>query len=180
VSDGKDGASATLLLTIPTRNLDSAVDQLTELGDVESLNESALDVTKTFNSAQERLRDAEDKRKALLEALANADTEAEAAAIQQQIDDQRKVIEQATGRFESIARRSRLADVSVNVVGDPNASDDWTISDALDDTVDVLRTLAGILLVTSAVVIPLGILIAVIWIVVAAARRRRRERALDE
>lgn len=180
VSEGKRGATATLQLTIPTRNLDSALDQLTELGDVESLNESALDITKTFNSAQQEVRDAEAKRKALLEALANSDTEAEADAIQQQIDDQAKVIEQASERFESVARRSRLADVSVTVVGDPNASDDWTISDALDDTVDVLRTLAGILLVTSAVVIPLGILVALIWIVVAAVRRRRRERALDE
>ena len=62
VSEAGRQSSATLQLTIPTRNLDSAIDQLTELANVESLNEATVDITKPFVSAQDRLEDAEAER----------------------------------------------------------------------------------------------------------------------
>ena len=73
VSETADGASASLQLTIPTRNLDAALDRMTDLADVDSLNETATDITKPVVSAQDRLRDAEARRRELLQALGNAD-----------------------------------------------------------------------------------------------------------
>ena len=179
VSEAGRNSSATLQLTIPTRNLDTAIDRLTELANVESLDESTLDITKPYVSAQDRLRDAEAKRRSLLEALENATTDAEATALELQIDDARREISRAESRFENIARRSRLSDLSVTVVGDPDAKDDRSLGDWLDDAVDVLRTVAGILLITAAIVVPLGILIAIAWFAISRLRRGRRERALD-
>ncbi len=67
----------------------------------------------------------------------------------------------------------------MTVVGDPNAKEDRDLGDWLDDAQDVLRDLAGVLLISAAIVIPLGILIALVWLAVSRARRRSRERALD-
>lgn len=182
VSEAGRQATATLQLVIPTRNLDTTLDGLTELANVESLNESTLDITRPYVSSQDRLEDAEAERVELLQALGNADTAAAAEALRLQIDDARREISRAESRFDNIARRSRLSDVSLTIQGDPNAAAenaDRTIGDWLDDTVSVLRDVAGILLVSGAILVPLGILMAIAWFVVFGVRRRRRERALD-
>ena len=176
-------ANATLQLTIPTRNLDTALDRLTEIADVKSLNESTLDITRPYVSTQDRLDDAEAERQALLQALGNASTDAEAEALRLQINDARREISRAESAFENVARRARLSDISLSVQGDPGAAgkddDARTIGDWLDDTVSVLRDLAGVLLITAAIVVPLSILAAIGWFVTSGLRRRRRERTLD-
>lgn len=182
VSEAGRQATATLRLVIPTRNLDATIDALTELANVESLNESTLDITKPFVSAQDRLEDAEAERAELLEALGNAGGATEAEALRLQIDDARREISRAESLFENVARRARLSDVSLTIQGDPKAAaerDDRTIGDWLDDTASVLRDVAGILLISAAILVPLAILIAIGWFVVSGLRRRRREHALD-
>ena len=179
VSEAGRQSSATLELTVPTRNLDSAIDQLTELANVESLNEATVDITKPYVSAQDQLRDAEAERRELLEALGNAETDAEAEALRLQIDDARREISRAESAFENIARRARLSDLSVSIVGDPDAQEDRSIGDWVDDAGTVLRDVAGVLLITAAVVVPLGLLVALIWFAASRLRRMRRERALD-
>ena len=181
---GKD-ASATLALVIPTRNLDTAVDRLTEIGDVKSLSENSIDITHPYVSAQDRLEDAEAERRELLEALGNAGTNAEAEALRKQIADARREIARAQARFDKISRRAQLSEVSLTIEGDRNASsadDDEggrTIGDWLDDTVSVLRDVAGVLLVSAAILIPAAILLTIAWLVIRAVLRRRRERALS-
>ena len=179
VSEAGKSASATLELTLPSRNLDTAIDRLTELANVKSLNEASLDITKPFTTAEDELRDAEAERRSLLEALSNADTEAEAEALRIQIADARDRISQASAAFENIARRARLSDVSLSIVGDPNADEDRSIGDWFDDAVSVLRDVAGVLLISAAILVPLGTLVTIAWLVIARVRRSRRERALD-
>lgn len=179
VSEAGKQASASLQLTIPTRNLDTALDRLTDLANVKSMDESTEDITKPFVSAQDRLRDAEAERRSLLQALANADTDAEADALRLQIADARDEISQAQAEFENIARRARLSDISLTIVGDPNVDEDRSIGDWFDDAVSVLRDVAGVLLISAAILVPLGILLAIAWLIVSRFRRARRERALD-
>lgn len=179
VSSSGQEASATLQLTIPSRNLDAALDRLTDLANVKSLDESTLDITRPYVSAQDQLRDAEAERRSLLEALGNASTDAEATALRLQIADARRAISAAEAAFENIARRARLSGISLSIVGDPNMEDDRSIGDWFDDAVSVLRDVAGVLLITAAIVVPLGILVGLGWLIVAGMRRRRRDRALD-
>jgi hypothetical protein len=172
-------SQANLQLTIPTRNLDTAIDQLTKLANVDSLNEATEDITRPFISAKDNLNDLEAQRRKLLEALGNATTDTEAEALRLQIDDVRHQISRAEAAFENIARRANLSDLNVTVMGDPNVKEDRDLGDWLDDAVSVLRDVAGVLLISAAIVFPLGILIGLTWAVVAWIRRRRRERALD-
>jgi HAMP domain-containing protein len=179
VSETADGATATLDLTLPTRNVDAALDQMTELADVDSLNETSTDITKPFVSAQDELRDAEARRRELLEALGNATTDAEVEALTLQIADARREISRAEASFERIAAKARLSSLSVSVSSDPNASDERTLGDWLDDAVDVLRGIAGVLLVSAAILIPLGLIAGAIAWVTMRLRRRSREKTLD-
>jgi hypothetical protein len=182
VSEQGNRSAATLELTIPSKNLDSAMDRLSDLGHVDSLNETTADITHPYVTAQDDLRDAQAERRSLLDALANASTDAEAQSLRLQIDDARRRISQAQARFENVAREARLSTVSVEVVADPDApaSDDGrSLGDWADDALDVLRDIAGVLLVTAAIVVPLGLVVALVWLAVSGLRRRRRERALD-
>ena len=179
VSETPDGASASLQLTIPTRNLDQALDRMTDLADVDSLNESAVDITRPVIDAKDRLRDAEARRRELLQALGNATTESEADALEAKIADARREIARAEAAYERVTRKARLSDLAVTVASNPDASTHRSLGDWLDDAVDVLRTVAGVLLVALAVLVPLGLIAALVGWIVARVRRRRRERALD-
>lgn len=176
-------SAATLELSIPSANLDDAVDRLSDLAHVDSLNETTEDITHPFVTARDRLRDAEAERRSLLRALENATTETEAEALRAQIKDASKRIARVRARYENIARQARWSTVSVEVVADRDATDrdegGRSLGDWADDALDVLRDVAGVLLVTAAIVVPLGLLAAIAWLAIARARRRRRERALD-
>nr|MBA2523263.1 DUF4349 domain-containing protein [Solirubrobacterales bacterium] len=180
VSESGRDSSATLQLTIPSRNLDAAIDDLTGLANVESLSEVTQDITHPYVTAQDRLRDAAAERRSLLDALAKASSSAEAQALRLQIADSRREISQARSLFENVARQARLSDMSVTVTADPSAPEDArTLGDWLDDAIDVLRAIAGVLLISAAIVVPLGILFSLAWFVTNRVRRGRRERALD-
>jgi hypothetical protein len=179
VRETPDGASSALELTIPTRNLDTALDRMTDLADVDSLNETATDITKPVVSAKDALRDAEARRRELLQALGNATTEAEADALEAKIADARREIARAEAAYERLRDRARLSELSVTVTSDTAASDHRDLGDWADDAVDVLRTVAGVLLVTLAVALPIGLIAAVAAWVASRVRRRRRERTLD-
>ena len=84
---------------------------------------------------------------------------------------------------QRLANRTQFARVYVGVVGNGHGAGDdgdWSLGDAWDDAVEVLRTMAGVGLVTAAIAIPLALLLTLIYLVSARQRRRSRESALDE
>ena len=54
-----------------------------------------------------------------------------------------------------------------------------TLGDWFDDAVDVLRGVAGVLLVSAAILIPIGLIAAIVAWVAMRLRRRSREKTLD-
>ena len=67
----------------------------------------------------------------------------------------------------------------MTVSSNPNASDERTLGDWFDDAVDVLRGVAGVLLVSAAILIPIGLIAAIVASVAMRLRRRSREKTLD-
>ena len=183
LSEGLRRSSADLELSIPTDELDATLDRLTDLATVETLNEASVDITAPFVSAHDRLKDARAERTKLLEALGSATTDTEAEAIRAQLDDVRREISRAKAEFQDIALQARNSQVSLRIEGTPSggqADDGWTLGDAADDALSALKTIAGVLLVAGAILLPIAILAALIAAIVIALRRRRRERALDD
>jgi Domain of unknown function (DUF4349) len=172
-----DRSVARFDLAIPAGRLQDALADLSQLADVSARSESTLDITETFVSARERLADARAELESLLAQLAEADTPQETASIRRRIDIVRGEIAQARTQLEDVARRARFARVSVTVEGDGGGG--WSLGDAADDALDVLRTVAGVTLVSLAVLVPLALLAATGWLIARATARRRRERALD-
>jgi hypothetical protein len=64
-------------------------------------------------------------------------------------------------------------------VGPADDGGRWTPGDALRDAAHVLGTVAGVLIVGLAILVPLGLLAGLATLGARAQRRRRREAALD-
>jgi hypothetical protein len=175
---GGDRSVANFDLAIPAVRLQDALADLSELADVSARSESSLDITEPFVSSRERLTDARAELDSLLAQLADADTPREARSIRARIEIVRGQIAQARDELEDVARRARFARVAVTVEGD-GGSGGWTLGDAADDALDVLRTIAGVALVSFAILVPLGLLIAIGVLIARLGARRSRERVLD-
>jgi Domain of unknown function (DUF4349) len=172
------GSSARIELAIPAESLSDALADLSELADVSSRNESTLDITEPFVSARERLADARAELDSLLTQLAGADTPRETRSIRARMEIVRGEIATVRAELESISRRARYASVSVSVQGD-GGNGGWSLGDAAEDALDVLRTSGGIALVSAAVLVPLAAIAVIAWLIARAAFHRRREHSLD-
>ena len=175
-----DGGS--LLLRVPSDQLDAAIERLSKLGRVRDLSRSSVDITASVVSARERLRDARTEREALLEQLAEADTVNETESIRERLDIVSGEIASARRRLRRVNDRASFADVSVAVVprgGGEDGGGAWTPGDALDDALRVLEVAAGVLVVAAAVLLPLALIWLLAWLARRGVSRRRRERALD-
>ncbi len=76
-----------------------------------------------------------------------------------------------------------MADVSLRIEGsaaENSKGDSWTLGDAASDALNALKTVAGVILVGAAIVLPIVALVALVGWLTLAWRRRCRERALDE
>jgi hypothetical protein len=176
-ADGR--GRATFDLRIPTANLQAALADLSDLASVSARNEGTLDITAPFVTAEERFEDAEAEVDALLDQLADADSETEIASIREQLRGARAELAAARAELAALKQRAGFSVVSLTVVGDGD-SDGWSLGDAADDAVSVLEDLAGAGLVALAVLIPLGGLTILAWLVIGKMRKRQRESALDE
>jgi len=86
---------------------------------------------------------------------------------------------------EKLRERVAFSAVAVTIepgsasAGNDGSGGGWTLGDALDDALGVLRALAGATLVALAVLVPAGLLAAAAWPAYRLWLRRRRERALE-
>lgn len=178
------GGEAAYDLRIPTARLDRALAALAKLGHVTERSQGLQDVTGSFDSVQDRLRDVRAERRGLLRALEQATTQAQIDSLKARLRSVGGQISSLKGQLASLRRRADLArvDLTVRGTGDgagAGAGGDWTPGDAAGDAVRVLEVLAGVLLIALAVLLPAGLLAAAIVVGVRFSRRRRREGALD-
>lgn len=182
ISSSDAEASAVFALRIPTRRLDDAVAALSKLAHVASLSQGSTDITGSFVSAIDQLKDARAERAALLKALARARTTQEVDALKARLRDNRSQISAFKGELNSLRRRANLSRVDVTVAGNGHKGSGggtWTPGDAAGDALRVLEVAAGILLIGLAAAIPLALLGGAAALAARSTRRRRRESALD-
>jgi len=175
-----DQARATLQLVIPTRTLDTTLDQLSDLADVKSLSEGTVDITRPFVDAKDELAGLRAERVALINQIQAADTEEELDQLRARLDVLLNTIAQAEADFDNIQRRAALSNVTLQITSEGADEGDWSFDEAIDDAGRVLEVGAGIALIAGAVLLPLALVGAIIYFVMSAARNRARERALNE
>jgi hypothetical protein len=167
-------------LRVPASRLDTTMAELSRLAHVSSRSASSDDITGSYVSARERLRDARDEREALLKALANATTDAEVEALKQRLRDARLRITAHKAEVERIRARGQRARVQVTVesTGKRSEGGPWTPGDAIGDAVRVLEVAAGVLVVGAAFLVPFAALALLGLLGARVLRRRRREAVL--
>jgi len=174
--------SGTFRLRIPRSNLQAALADLSVLAHVTSRTEGTQDITRRFESAEQGVSDLEDRRERLLKSLADAFTLSERRSIKARL----RIVEQQLGparhRLAHLKQRVHLVPLSVQILAqkgvDEAGGGSWDIGDALHDAGRVLTVIAGILLVSAAILGPLALLGALAWLATRAVLRIRRERAL--
>jgi len=186
VSSGDDSeAGAALDLRVPSERLPRALADLSALAHVRARTQDTRDITAAFTSPRRRLADALAERRALLRQLARADTPNETAVIRARLRAANRRIDRAQAELRRLRERVAFSAVAVTIepgsasAGNDGSGGGWTLGDALDDALGVLRALAGATLVALAVLVPAGLLAAAAWPAYRLWLRRRRERALE-
>ncbi|MCW3015373.1 MAG: hypothetical protein JWO02_2465 [Solirubrobacterales bacterium] len=181
------GGTAAFTLSVPSAKADETVKRLSALAHVSSMSQSATDITGSFVSVVDRLSDARAERRALLKALDAAKTPEGIARLRDRIRANRAEIATLKGQLNGLRNRANNTVLSVTLTargaeaGDKGGAGggSWTPGDAAGDALRVLEVAAGVLLITLAVALPLGLLLAPALLGARVARRRRREQALD-
>ena len=183
---GAEAGRADFQLKIPARELPAALAALSDLGHVLSRTDGSDDITGRFVGAKQRIAELTAVRRDLLSQLEDATEEAEQASIRARLRIVQAQLEDAQDDLASARQRVSLVPVSVAITADAAAGEDreeddsgWSISDALDDAGDVLTTLAGIALVSLAVLVPVTLVGLLVWWGVSRVQRHRREAVLD-
>ncbi len=181
VTTDQGGARAAFTLELPYKQLDAALDELSGLADVISRTEAGEDITAGAVRARKNLADTfEQVRKARIELIA-ADTREERLIIRSQISSLQAQADAFEAQLNNVKRQGRFATVNVDITSNGgDSSGDWSLSDALDDAGRVLEVIGGIALVSLAVLMPLALVGALVWLIVSRSRRHQRERALGE
>lgn len=168
-------------LRIPAAKLGNALHDLSGLAHVASRTDGTVDVTNQFDAAKTRVEDLETERQHLLRQLAHAITITEEESLKQRLAIVENQLADAKKHLGNIQTRIRLVPVTVEIRGQEGVDSGgaWSIGDAFHDAGRVLTVIAGILLISAAVLAPLGLIGAVAWITARAVIRRRREGALE-
>jgi hypothetical protein len=175
--------SGTFELRIPAQRLQDALRDMSAIdgAHVASRTEGTRDITKRFNAAEARVHDLEAQRDYLLKQLANALTLTEQESLQQRINIVEHDLADAKNHLGHVQQRIHMVPVTVEIQGQRGVDSGgaWSIGDAFHDAGRVLTVIAGILLISLAVLAPLGLIGAAAWITTRAVIRRRREGALE-
>jgi len=180
VNEGEKTGEANLMLSLPSAKLSATLASLGQLAPVRAESQSLQDITNTYDQARQRLNDATAERRALLRALAKANTEGEIDSLRARLAQAGGAIARARTALGTVSKQASNAEVEVTVIGDKNAgSEGPTLHRGLHDAGRVLTMTLIVLLIAAAVLVPLALVIAAIAIARRAWRRYRRERVLD-
>jgi Domain of unknown function (DUF4349) len=179
--------NAQFSLSVPSANLSRTLNALSQLhgANVVSRSDATQDITGQVGSAGNRLAEARALRTSLLRQLAAATTTTAVSSLKAQIADADAAINSDLAALHSLQRKVAYSQIAVTInsvslpVTPASRGGGFTLSRAIHDAGRVLVVVAGVALITLAVLLPIGLLVALgVWVSVVL-RRRRREQVLD-
>jgi hypothetical protein len=181
VTTDQGGARASFSLEIPYSQLDQALSDYSALADVISRTEGGQDITAKAVHAQRELAGTLDRIHKARIALINADTQQERLVLKSQIDSLNASADSYRTQLKGVQRQAHFATVDVDITSkdsDSGGGGGWGLGDAFHDSGQVLEVIAGVGLVTLAVLLPLSLVAILGWAVTSRTIRRRREAVL--
>ncbi len=124
---------------VPAANFDATIDQLSQVGKVDSVHISGTDVGAQYVDLRARLANAEAQRNAMLALLGKAQTISDIIAVQNQIGQITGLIEQLKGQIKYLDDHTAYSTVTVTLTeaGAPaktTPADSWGFVTALNDS----------------------------------------------
>jgi hypothetical protein len=186
-STGGPDAGARFALSVPVGNLQATVSSLSQLhgAHVASRSDDTDDITGQVGGAGRRLAETRALRRSLLRQLAAATSTEAVASLRAQLRDADAAIDRAatslSGLHRSVANSSLMLTIQATSVPIPTTSPGggFTLHRAVHDAGRVLVVVAGVSLIALAVLVPLGLVVALLAWAGLGLRRRRREATLD-
>ena len=188
VTSGGPDSNAFFQLSVPSANLAATLAALSELrgAHVVSRSDNTNDITAAVGGAGQRLAEARALRRSLLKQLANATTTEEVTSIQARLHDANASIASDLSKLRGLQRQVAYSNITLRIQSNTapppvthHNSSGFTLGKAAHDAGRVLVVVAGVGLIVLAVLIPIGLVAALLAWVGFAIRRRRRDQALD-
>ena len=161
--------AASLELRVPSDRFDEAVNGLSPIGKLESVNVSVEDVGEEFVDVQARVTNARRLEQRLIELLANRTGKlSEVLNVERELARVRQEIERYEGRMRYLRARASVSTLTIAVhepypiVADPGAR---PMRDAF---VQARRNLVGVtagIIASLGVIIPLGLIVLVLYLI---------------
>ena len=183
----RGASTARFSLQVPSPRLGQTLSRLSRLrgAHVTSRSDASSDVTDQVGAAGRRLAQAQALQRSLLRQLAAAITTQSVDSLKAQLRDNGRAIAREQTALAGLHRKVGYSTISVSIVAlAPRAAHrsrgggGFTLRRALHDAGRVLVVAAGVALIALAVLVPLGIVVALLLWGWAIARHRRRESAL--
>ena len=164
---------------VPVRSFEDLLTAVGEAGDIVDRNVTSQDVSEEFTDLESRRRNLRAQEGFYLGLLADATNVSDAIAIQQQLEDIQRRIEEITGRLNLLADRSSFSTLTVRIhelgadaveeVVEEGPQLGTYVETARNTLIDVI----GGLLVIATVLLPFVLLGLGVWAIVRTVRRRR-------
>ena len=176
IDDSGEGRGA-VVIRIPSDRFEDALEELRDIGRIESQYVDTQDVTDEFVDLQSRIRNARSAERVLLNLMDEATTIADTIRVQNQLERVQENIERMRGRLRVLDDQTSFSTLAIDVIeaGAPKEEDPedaGALAKAWHDAV------AGFMGVISAVIVASGVLlpVAAMALVVALLVRRLRPR----
>jgi hypothetical protein len=181
---GNPSGNANFQLSVPSSNLAATLNALSSLhgANVVSRTDATSDITGEVGGAGQRLAEARALRRSLLKQLAAATTSTEVQSLQAQLHDADASIASDLATLRKLQHQVAYSQVAVTIQANavaPAAGSSFTLGQAARDAGRVLVVVAGAALIALAVLVPVGLVVALLAWVGLAIRRRRRDQVLD-
>ena len=175
--DDSSDPSASVSIRVPSEEFEASLGDLKAIGDVKSEMVEGRDVSEEFVDLEARLRNLEGQEGVLLRLYDRATSVVDTIRIQREVEDVQFEIERHRGRLRFLADRTALSTITVQFVGPDavavvQAEPTNAIGKAWAQAKDVALAMVSALIVSSGVVLPVGLLALVLWAGYRALRPR--------
>ncbi|WP_108666540.1 DUF4349 domain-containing protein [Euzebya rosea] len=164
---------------VPVRSFEDLLTAVGEAGDIVDRNVTSQDVSEEFTDLESRRRNLRAQEGFYLGLLADATNVSDAIAIQQQLEDIQRRIEEITGRLNLLADRSSFSTLTVRIhelgadAVEEVVEDGPQLGTYVETARNTLIDVIGGLLVIATVLLPFVLLGLGVWAIVRTLRRRR-------
>jgi hypothetical protein len=177
---------ATFTLQVPAGRLQTTLDRLSRLrhARVMTREDASADITSHVDNSAALLATARARRRSLLRQLAATAVPAQAARLQREAARALTRIDRDQAELQRLRHSVADSTIAVSIQSPPviarhpHTSGGFTFTSALHDAGRILLIAAGVCLIALAVLVPLGLVVAVSAGAWSLVLRRRRERAL--